>query len=308
MFSLVLAALSLAFVAARPSATGGTPDASPVLVRGGASYGSGVVWSGSDGLVLTALHVVERMPEIRVSLPGRPEQEAWIVDVDPALDLVLLRTAVPLGRAMVACASALPMHGEAVRLLGWPGLRRAAAPGTVAEPSRRFAGARYLEIAGRAEPGASGGPVVDARGAVVGIVDLVLHGDRDTTLAVPIDLALARFPLPGRELLAGGASRPGAPAEQDSELARRRAAASSRAARGIILAASRDPAPELAPPAQAPGRQSIVVLTSQLTAGSTFTCSLDAVPPTGVTSDGSTPSACVVAGSRSPVVGRSRDR
>ena len=83
-------------------------------------------------------------------------------------------------------------------MLGFPRLRAVAADARVLDPARRFAGARYLELAGRAEPGASGGPVVDAAGAVVGIVDVVLT-DRGSTLAIPIDAALARFPLRARE-------------------------------------------------------------------------------------------------------------
>jgi len=119
---------------------------------------------------------------------------ARVVDLDPALDLALLASA-PLERAgrqrpRPAAAAAC---GDRVRLLGFPGFRAAEVEGIVVDPVRRFAGARYLEIAGRAAPGASGGPVVDAAGAVVGIVDLVL-ADRGVTLAVPIELAAARFP------------------------------------------------------------------------------------------------------------------
>lgn len=199
-------ALAALLIAALPLA----PPAGPavVLVTAGDSYGAGVVWDAPGGLVLTALHVVEGAPEVRVSLGGARAEPARVVDVDPGLDLALLASA-PLergGRATAAptaaslrgavdvrlrAAGAAP--GDRVRLLGFPRLRAAEVSGVVVDPARAFAGARYVEIAGQAEPGASGGPVVDAAGEVVGIVDLVL-ADRGVTLAVPIALAAARFP------------------------------------------------------------------------------------------------------------------
>ena len=161
-------------------------------VSGGERFGSGIVWSAAGGLVLTALHVVEEMEQIWISADGVEAVRARIADADPALDLALLRTEEPLPHSgSIARPIAPPQAGERVTLVGWAG-RRADA-GEILDPGRRFAGARYLEIGARAEPGASGGAVLDARGAVVGVVDLVLL-DRGTTLAIPIDVALARFP------------------------------------------------------------------------------------------------------------------
>jgi S1-C subfamily serine protease len=59
--------------------------------------------------------------------------------------------------------------------------------------ARPFAGARYLAVAAEALPGASGGAVLDARGAVVGIVDLALLREPGVALAIPIERALERF-------------------------------------------------------------------------------------------------------------------
>jgi serine protease Do len=183
-----LAALLAAALPLEPS----IEVAPPVLVTADERFGAGLVWDGPEGLVLTALHVVEGAAEVRVSLRGAPSVPARVVDVDPALDLALVASA-PFEHAAPARLAAAPASGDRVRLLGFPRLRAAALEGVVLDPSRRFAGGRYLEIAGAAEPGASGGPVLDASGAVVGVVDLAVAG-RGVTLAVPIGLAAARFP------------------------------------------------------------------------------------------------------------------
>jgi S1-C subfamily serine protease len=190
---LLAHALAL-LVAALPAPSGGAREVPVVLLTGDDRFGSGLVWSAPEGLVLTALHVVERMSEIQVVLGASPPVAARIVDRDPALDLALVQAEGPLGPALpVARADAAPARGDAVRLLGFPARCATAAEATVVDPGRRFAGARYVALAGAAAPGASGGPVVDARGAVIGIVDLVL-AEREITLAIPIELALARFP------------------------------------------------------------------------------------------------------------------
>src|SRR5512138_1315203 len=51
---------------------------------------SGVVWS-SDGLVVTAHHVVERDEELEVGLPSGETVPAELVGRDPTTDLALLR-------------------------------------------------------------------------------------------------------------------------------------------------------------------------------------------------------------------------
>ncbi len=87
-----------------------------------------------------------------------------------------------------------PAAGALVRLRGCPRDRcDGEVLGAVLAPLWRFAGGDYLRIAAPVEPGASGGPVLDAEGAVVGIVDLALLAPGGVALAVPIAAAERRF-------------------------------------------------------------------------------------------------------------------
>lgn len=167
-----------------------------LLVRGGAWSGSAVVWDASSHLALTALHVVEEMPQdgITVTASGRPAQRARIVDRDPELDLALLEVAgeVEAGPPLGVSASLKP--GEPVEIAGCPAARCGRRGAVVLQPSRPFAGSRYVAIGCEVRPGASGGPVLDASGALVGIVDLALSKERGVALAIPVDRAATRFP------------------------------------------------------------------------------------------------------------------
>jgi S1-C subfamily serine protease len=170
-------------------------DVATVLVRGGDAFGTGVVWNASEGLVLTALHVVEQMPGVTVSFAGGAALRARVIDVDPMLDLALLSVGAPFGRPPARARRADRFDaGDAVTVLGCPGERCGAARAVLLDRAHRFAGSTYLALQGAVEAGTSGGAVVDARGRLVGIVDLVVHGARETTLAIPVAAALARFP------------------------------------------------------------------------------------------------------------------
>lgn len=172
------------------------PDTAVVLVRGGAWVGSGVVWDAAARRVLTALHVVEEMPPdgIVVVVRDRAQLAARIVDREPSLDLALLEVAGPLEAGPPLGAAGALAAGDAIALAGCPAARCGRGDGRVLAPARSFAGASYLAVAAEARPGASGGAVLDARGAVVGIVDLALLREPGVALAVPIELATRRFP------------------------------------------------------------------------------------------------------------------
>ena len=149
---------------------------------------SGIVWDAS-GLVVTANHVVERDEEITLGLPDGREVAAALVGRDQGADLALLRAeATDLTAATRATTE--PRAGHLVLAVGRPGpsgpMASFGSISVVGGSWRRPRGGR-IEGFIRADvamlPGFSGGPLVDAQGAVLGLNSSTLG--RGTGLTVP---------------------------------------------------------------------------------------------------------------------------
>ncbi|MCI0821280.1 MAG: trypsin-like peptidase domain-containing protein [Chloroflexi bacterium] len=161
--------------------------------RGG---GAGIVWR-DDGLIVTNAHVVGRGPAEVVLRDGQ-RLEARLVARSRRLDLAVLSVDAPgLDAAPVGDSMAL-RAGELVFALGHPfGVAGAVTSGVVIglEPDgpdarRRPDGEReWLVVHMRLRPGNSGGPVLDARGRVVGISTIMAGPDMG--MAVPSHVVAA---------------------------------------------------------------------------------------------------------------------
>jgi S1-C subfamily serine protease len=135
---------------------------------------SGIVWS-ADGVIVTAHHVVTRDDDLKIGLPNGDETTATVAGRDPSSDLVVLRApANGLSVPKWVESDALRV-GQLVLALGRPGRTVQATLGVVSAVGgswRTGAGGqidRYLQTDVVMYPGFSGGPLVGASGAVLGL-------------------------------------------------------------------------------------------------------------------------------------------
>ena len=136
--------------------------------------GSGVVLE--DGLVLTNAHNVSPERATVTFFDGRVEQ-ATVMGIDVDADLALLEVGTgAAGPVAWQPEDVAPVIGAPVVGLANPGGRGLRATlGLVAAADRSFRGPRGRRVAGGFEhtalapPGASGGPVVDLDGMLIGI-------------------------------------------------------------------------------------------------------------------------------------------
>ncbi len=157
---------------------GVTDKLSSSVVRVGAGRwrgGTGTVWS-KDGHIVTSNHVLGGMREIDVGFSDGTKRTAKIVGRDPYSDIALLKVdGDHLTPAEAGDSDGLKV-GQFVLALANPlGKQPAATSGIVTNPSfsvQAWGGGGMDKVVvtdARLNPGYSGGPLVDAKGRVVGI-------------------------------------------------------------------------------------------------------------------------------------------
>jgi S1-C subfamily serine protease len=151
------------------------PSIVSVLVQsgGGGGQGSGVVWDGDAGLVVTNNHVVEGASSVQVQLASGEQVSARVRATDPATDLAVLevdRTDLPSAEF----ANELPRVGELAIAIGNPlGFENTVTAGIVSALHRNLGGESafidLIQTDAPISPGNSGGALVDGEGRVIGI-------------------------------------------------------------------------------------------------------------------------------------------
>jgi S1-C subfamily serine protease len=153
---------------------------------------SGVIYA--PNMVLTASHALEREEDLTVGTSDGRTLAARFVGRDPSTDLAALRVE-DLELEAAAPAEGEVRVGQLALAVGSPG--RGEGPraslgvvSSVGGPMRTWRGPRlerYIQTDATPYPGFSGGPLVDARGSVLGIMTTGLA--RGAALAIPAELA-----------------------------------------------------------------------------------------------------------------------
>jgi S1-C subfamily serine protease len=151
------------------------PSIVSVLVRTpeGGAQGSGVVWDGGRGLIVTNNHVVEQAEDVQVQLAAGDQIPAEVVATDPNTDLAVIRvdrTDLPSAEF----APQLPRVGELAVAIGNPlGFENTVTAGIVSAVHRNLdQNGPYIDLIqtdAPISPGNSGGALVNAAGQVIGI-------------------------------------------------------------------------------------------------------------------------------------------
>jgi putative serine protease PepD len=175
----------VAIRAEAPASGGG----GPLEVAGGRTRtdtGTGIELNGG-GLLLTNEHVVDGATKVTVSLDGQSEttRRARVVAQDRSADLALLRIE-PAGVALhpLTLSSSGPVEvGDAAYAIGNPfGLNWTLTSGVVSAVGRHIhapdgaAIADVIQTDAALNPGNSGGPLLDAAGAVIGVNSQIVSG------------------------------------------------------------------------------------------------------------------------------------
>jgi putative serine protease PepD len=185
---------------------GAEPEAESAESAESTATGSGFIIDG-EGTVVTAAHVVDEASSVKVILQDGTSRTAEVLGIDEATDIAVIRfnpEGLELQTLELGDSSTLKV-GASVAAIGAPfeyawsfstgivsGLDR-----TIEAPNG-FTVAHAIQTDAAVNPGNSGGPLLDAEGDVIGVVDqIATDGSADQSsgvgFAVPSDLVASEL-------------------------------------------------------------------------------------------------------------------
>lgn len=189
-----LADLRLGLVAAAAPMPLGQAAQGVVSILAGSTLGSGVLITG-DGYLLTNEHVTGRAKTVIVRWPDGSETPGEVVRADKRRDVALVKTEPPKLRPLAIRRRPVTL-AETVYAIGTPRETDFAGTltrGVVSTVQRVIDGQAYIQSDVAITHGNSGGPLLDERGAVVGLSVLIYEPGgvpQNINFFVPIEEAL----------------------------------------------------------------------------------------------------------------------
>jgi S1-C subfamily serine protease len=169
---------------------------SVVQIQTGGGVGSGVIYD-SDGLILTAAHVVQGSDSVTVRFSDGEEVEGTVLGGTAGADVAVVQVDRTGLTAAELALDTEPRVGQMAIAIGSPwGLQSTVTAGIISAVDQSIpqggSARAVLQTDAAINPGNSGGPLVDREGRVLGINVSIfsLSGANDGVgFAVPIDVA-----------------------------------------------------------------------------------------------------------------------
>ncbi len=169
-----------------------------VLIQNPEGLGSGFIIN-DRGYCVTNYHVVEGQTRVAVTIFHRGQngdferraiRDVKILALNPHFDLALLE--IPAQddlkfQPVFIAEDDSHREGDSVFAIGSPlGLERSVSEGIVASRNRNMDGIVYIQTTAQINPGNSGGPLFNAKGQVVGVINMKLTFGEGLGFAIPV--------------------------------------------------------------------------------------------------------------------------
>lgn len=161
-----------------------------VSIKAGLIHGTGFAIS-KDGYILTAAHNVSGLDKVYIETKSGDVFQAEILKIDLGLDVALLKAKVNFSNPLQFEFDNRPLIGEELFGVGFPiseKLSRSTSKG-VLSGFRVLNGNSYIQTDASLNPGNSGGPLLNAKGKVVGIVSwkILANGVEGISFAIDVE-------------------------------------------------------------------------------------------------------------------------
>lgn len=179
---LSIGAVARAKLPAVVEITGSGPD--------GASLASGFLVSPA-GRLLTNFHVVADSASLTVKLAdGRTFKDVSVIKADEDNDLIVLQIDAA-GLPFIQPGDSDKVEiGDPIIAIGNPlGLENTVSAGLISQVRKGDDGDKLFQISAPISPGNSGGPLLDAAGDAIGVVEATIRAGQNLNFAIPINTA-----------------------------------------------------------------------------------------------------------------------
>jgi len=170
-------------------------QAAVVTIESGTQSGSGF-FVGDDGYVLTNEHVVGGAKYVKLKTSNGKSLIGQVMRIDSIRDVALIKTESN-GQPSLAIRKTAPAVGEEVFAIGSPFGDKLSGTLTqgVLSSRRTLEGVTFLQSDVAVTFGNSGGPLLDASGAVIGMTVMGIGKTGGINFFIPIDEALEKLAL-----------------------------------------------------------------------------------------------------------------
>ena len=157
--------------------------------KGGSKVQGTAFFAIKDGMAVTAWHVVRDAVSVKAKFASGEEFDvSGLVDNDPARDLAIVRVKT-FGTPLLPIGST-PSVGQKAYVVGAPlGLEFTISDGLLSQ-IQVMDGTKAYQFSCPASPGNSGGPLLNAKGEIIGVVPFQFKSGQNHNFAVPIQYAL----------------------------------------------------------------------------------------------------------------------
>ena len=167
-----------------------------VTIKSPLGFGSGF-FINNKGLILTCYHNFKKSKPVKVYLNQSIATEAEVVKVSPEYDLALLQIKEIESAPLTIGQDTKSKTGAEVYVIGTPAneVLSQSVSGGILSGKRTVESKQYLQTDASVSPGNSGGPMINEKGEVIGIVNakVVSYGAEGIGFAIPIEVALEQL-------------------------------------------------------------------------------------------------------------------